>query len=572
MRQTSFLWYDKAAIALGLLLCMTLPAMAAAQAPLRPNIVVILADDLGFSDIGAFGGEIATPNLDKLARRGLRLTGFHTAAACSPTRAMLMSGTDNHRAGLGNMIELRSPGQVGQPGYEGYLSERVVSLPELLRDAGYETIMSGKWHLGVEPEQDPFRRGFEKTFASLPAGNNHFGKDPLSGEAAKNRQVIQFTFTENGETVERLPDDYYSSDYFTDRLIDFISDNFISDNEERRTRPFFAYLAFTAPHWPLQAPASSIEKYQGRYDSGWEVLRRERLQRQRELGVLPANAPMDAPATLASWDALTDEQKRYKAREMEVYAAMIDRMDWNIGKLVDYLTETGEIDNTIILFFSDNGAEGGNALHEIEEVAGIRIPRTPYENIGTANSVNSLGPHWAQAISAPRRLYKSNAAEGGILVSAIVHYPKSVRQGQIDGNLISVMDVMPTLLELAGGEHPGTQYRGREVEPMQGVSLLPFLLGKTDDVRTDQDYLGWELFGQRAIRQGDWKIAWISKPNGSGRWELYDLEKDPGERTDLSARHPERFDAMLRLWERYAEENRIIPHEYLVSPYNSPID
>jgi arylsulfatase len=480
---------------------------------------------------------------------------------------MLMSGTDNHRAGLGNMIELRSPEQAGQPGYEGYLSKRVVSLPELLRDAGYETIMSGKWHLGVEPDQDPFQRGFERTFASLPAGNNHFGVTVSLAKSAQAKKITQFTYTENGKLVDALPADYYSSDYFTDKLI-----GFLRVNEGKRSQPFFAYLPFTAPHWPLQAPASIIDKYKGRYDGGWDVLRRERLARQQQLGVLPANAQLDAPATLADWNSLSKEQQRYAAREMEVYAAMIDRLDWNVGKLIDYLEKTGEIDNTIILFFSDNGAEGGNAAREIEKVAGVKIPKTPFAKIGSAESINSLGPHWAQAISAPRRLYKSNATEGGILVSAIISYPPSVRQGTIDRNLVTVMDVMPTLLDLAGTQHPGKQYRGRAVEPMQGVSMLPFLLGQADRVHSPDEAIGWELFGQRAIRQGDWKIAWVSKPNGSASWELYALDKDPGERHDLAGKYPEKLAAMLQHWEHYAKENRIIPHEHLVSPYNDPIE
>ena len=550
-----------------LALLATLPAQAASAAPARPNIIVIVADDLGFSDLGAFGGEIETPNLDRLANQGLRLTEFHTAAACSPTRAMLMSGTDNHRAGLGNMIELRSPDQAGQPGYEGYLSKRVVSLPELLRDAGYETLMSGKWHLGVEPDQDPFRRGFERTFASLPAGNNHFGKTASLAKSAEMQKVTQFSYTENGKPVGALPADYYSSDYFTDRLL-----GFLRANEGKRTRPFFAYLPFTAPHWPLQAPASIIDKYKGRYDGGWEQLRRDRLARQQKLGVLPANAQLDAPGTIADWDKLTPEQQRYAAREMEVYAAMIDRMDWNIGRLVDYLRQTGELDNTFIVFFSDNGAEGGVAAREIEKVAGVKIPKTPYAKIGDADSINSLGPNWAQAISAPRRLYKSNSTEGGILVSAIVHYPPSARQGRIDRSFVTVMDVMPTLLDLAGTRHPGRSYQGREVEPMQGVSMLPFLLGKSDRVHAPEEAVGWELFGQRAVRQGDWKIAWVSKPNGSGQWALYDLSKDPGERHDLAKQQPERYTAMLKLWDDYAKRNRIIPHEHLVSPYNEPVN
>ena len=546
-------------------------AFAAEKPAPRPNVLVIVADDLGFSDIGAFGGEIRTPNLDQLAQSGLRMTQFHTAAACSPSRAMLMSGMDNHPAGLANMIELRTPDQAGQPGYEGYLSKRVAALPELLRDAGYETIISGKWHLGVEPDQDPVRRGFEHSFASLPAGNNHFG---LIQSPGGDKKITRFAYTDNGRPVTSLPKNYYSSDYFAERLLGFLKAGRSAGPGagSHRARPFFAYLPFTAPHWPLQAWPEDIAKYKGRYDAGWNVLRRERLERQKQLGLLPANAQLEAPATLVDWNTLSPEQKRYEARKMEVYAAMVERMDWNIGRVLDDLRKNGELDNTVVIFFSDNGAEGGNAAHEIEAVTGIRIPLTPYERIGGPDSTNSYGPHWAQAAMAPSRLYKSNATEGGILVPAIIRYPGFARQGRTSGAFASVMDIMPTLLELAGTRHPGNRYQGREVEPMQGSSLLPFLAGRSETVHAADEAIGWELFGQRALRQGDWKITWASQPNGSGRWELYNLQQDPGERHDLSAQQPERFKALVALWDDYARRNKIILHEQLVSPYTSPID
>ncbi|NUN01541.1 MAG: sulfatase-like hydrolase/transferase, partial [Bryobacteraceae bacterium] len=278
--------------------------VAAAQ----PNILVILADDLGFSDLGAFGGEIATPHLDALAREGLRMTDFHTAATCSPTRAMLLSGTDHHRAGIANMGEMLTPAQRGKPGYDGYLSANVATVAELLRDAGYRTLMSGKWHLGTDPAQDPSRRGFERVFALLQAGHNHFGRERRTaanlGGGAR--------YTEDGRPVE-IPADFYSSDYFTSKLIAFL--------QEDTSRPFFAYLPFSAPHWPLHAPAETIAKYRGRYDAGWEALYRERIRRQRELGLLPKGAAAEElPATLRDWDTLDAEERRRQARKMEIYA------------------------------------------------------------------------------------------------------------------------------------------------------------------------------------------------------------------------------------------------------------
>jgi arylsulfatase len=539
------------------------PALGAAAEPApRPNILIILADDLGFSDLGAFGGEIDTPSLNRLAETGLRMTEFHTAAACSPTRAMLMSGIDHHPAGIAAMVELRAPEQVGKPGYEGYLSQRVATLPELLRDAGYETIISGKWHLGVEPDQDPAQRGFEKSFASLPAGNNHFG---LMASPGANSKAMRYSYTENGKLVDSLPKDYYSSNYFTDRLLGFLK-------ERDGKRPFFAYLPFTAPHSPLQAPPALIEKYRGRYDAGWNVLRRERLQRQQQLGLLPPNAQLDEPATLLDWNSVAPDQQRYSARNMEIYAAMVDNMDWNIGRVLDHLRATGELDNTVVIFFSDNGAEGGNIASQTFLATGQRTPPTPFEQLGTAASKTGYGPHWAQAATAPRRLFKANATQGALISPTIIRYPGFARAGQIDRGLATAMDILPTALELAGVEHPGNRYRGRDIEPLRGKSMVPYLTGKAERVHAADEAIGWELFGQRAVRQDNWKIAWVSQPNGSGSWELYDLAQDPGERHDIKAKHPAKFNAMLAHWDRYAKDNKLVLHELLVSPYNAPVN
>lgn len=547
------------------ILALILPSTALTevqQEAERPNILVILADDLGYSDLGAFGGEIDTPNLDQLAHAGLRMTQFHTTATCSPTRAMLISGVDHHIAGIGNMAELLSPEQKGQPGYEGYLNRRVVTIPELLSDAGYETIISGKWHLGVEPDQDPFARGFERSFASLPAGNNHFG---LMNSAGVNNKVMRFAYTENGKSVDKLPDNYYSSDYFADRLISFMK-------QRDESRPFFAYLPFTAPHTPLQAPPEAIAKYKGRYDKGWNAIWEQRFEKQKQLGVLPENSPSEQPETLLDWDSLTAEEKRYSARNMEIYAAMVDRMDWNIGKVVDYLRQTGDIDNTVIIFLSDNGAEGANIIQQTLMAVGITIPPTPYELLGTAKSKTGYGPHWAQVSSMPYRLFKANMTQGGIISPAIIHYPNFKHKGEIDHSFATVMDVAATVLELANVEHPGTTYQGREVAPLEGVSMLSYLKGQSAHVHSEKSAVGWELFGQRALRQDHWKIAWISKPNGSSKWELYDLNSDPAERMDISKEHPKRFNNMIKLWEQYAEDKGIILHEQLVSPYTAAVN
>jgi arylsulfatase A-like enzyme len=399
-----------------------MPAQTAAprQAAKRPNFLVIVADDLGFSDLGAFGGEISTPNLDALALAGVRLTDFHTASACSPTRAMLLSGTDHHVAGIGTMAEALTPELAGKPGYEGYLNQRVAALPELLHDAGYFTAMAGKWHLGLTLDRAPWTRGFEQSFALLPGAANHYGFEPV-GEYDEQPRLMRSTrslYVEDASFVEDLPEDFYSSDTFTDKLLQYL------DERPDDGRPFFAYLPFSAPHWPLQAPAEVVERYRGRYDAGPDALREQRLARQQALGLLdPSVAAHPVVAPTAEWAALDDEARAFSARTMEVYAAMVERLDWNVGRVIEHLKATGEFDNTFVLFLSDNGAEG--ALLEALPIFGPdlqRFIRDYYDNslgnVGRGNSYVWYGPRWAQAATAPSRLYKAFTTEGGIRVSA----------------------------------------------------------------------------------------------------------------------------------------------------------
>lgn len=367
------------------LLLLLLIAAAPAQAKdKRPNFLVIVADDLGYSDLGAFGGEINTPHLDKLALAGVRLAGFHTAPTCSPTRSMLLSGTDNHIAGLGTMAEMIRPNQKGQPGYEGYLRSDVATLAERLAAGGYATLFSGKWHLGLTPEQDPHARGFRRSFALLQGGHNHFGTDV--GTTA--------TYTEQGKALTQLPADFYSSDYFATRLIDFLGER----AGQGKGEPFFAYLAFTAPHWPLQAHPEDIARYKGRYDDGFDALRARRLARQRELGIL---APDVVPHTQrnrdGSWDSLTADQQRTAARNMEIYAAMVDRMDKNVGRVIEALRASGELDNTVVLFLADNGAEALDIETSGAEMLAARIKGADngYANRGKASSYITYGAGWA---------------------------------------------------------------------------------------------------------------------------------------------------------------------------------
>lgn len=532
----------------------------------RPNFLIIVADDLGFSDLGAFGGEIATPNLDRLAFDGLRLTDFHTAPTCSPTRSMLLTGTDHHIAGIGTMAEALTPELIGKPGYEGYLNDRVVALPELLREAGYQTLMSGKWHLGLTAERAPHARGFERSFSLLPGAANHYGYEPPYDETTPG--ILKATpalYVEDDRFIEQLPEGFYSSDAFADRLIQYLK-------ERDQSRPFFAYLPFSAPHWPLQAPAEVVDNYQGRYDAGPEALRLERLEKLKALGLVAADVEAHpVRAISAEWDALSEAERQVSARTMEVYAAMVERMDWNIGRVLDYLRQQGLEDDTFILFMSDNGAEG--ALLEAFPKFGPNLKSfldqhydNSLENIGRANSYVWYGPRWAQAATAPSRLYKAFTTEGGIRVPALVRYPQLRRQKQVSHTFATVMDITPTVLDLAGVRHPGTRWRGREVAPVRGRSWLGYLSGETPQVHDGRTATGWELFGMRAIRQGHLKAVYIPAPVGPETWQLYDLEKDPGEIHDLAQERPEALAGLIEAWQRYVDETGVILSESPFQP------
>lgn len=528
------------------------PAWAEERKPERPNFLVIVADDLGFSDIGPFGGEIETPNLDRLARSGVRLSGYHTAPTCSPTRAMLMSGVDHHRAGLGSMAEMLTESQKGRPGYEGYLNDRVAPLPDILKAGGYRTLMSGKWHLGHEESQSPAARGFERSFALLGGAHNHFGADPEAPEGTP----FAIRYREDRK-LTRYPEGAYSSDYFADRLVGFLKEG------ERDRRPIFAYLAFTAPHWPLQAPPESIAKYRGKYDEGPEALRRKRLERLKAEGLAgDAAAPL---VETSAWSGLTVEERRIAARKMEIYAGMVDRMDQNIGKVLAEFERQGRLQNTVVIFTSDNGAEGSPMDGPMRAGSGGGRPieyDNRFEELGTARSYFAYGMGWAQAATAPLRQVKGTTYEGGLRTPAIVSGPGVARAGRVADATVHVKDIAPTVLDLAGVAAPRT-WKGREVAPIEGKSWRPLLSGAADRVRTDDEPLGWELFHRRAIRRGDWKAVYTPPsadgqrysrvdPVKSGEWELYNLKLDPSETRNLAEREPQKLKEMVEAWNRYA--------------------
>lgn len=527
-------------------------ATGAVQQAGRPNFLVIVADDLGWSDLGAFGGEIATPNLDALANKGVRFTGFHTAPTCSPTRSMLLSGVDNHQAGIGTMVESRPASLANRPGYEGYLNDRVASIAELLQQGGYRTIMSGKWHLGLTPERGPAARGFERSYALLQGLGNHFGAD--QGGAWK-RANANATYSENGKFV-RFPEGRYSADYFADRLIGFLG-------EAPDDRPFFAYLPFTTPHWPMQAPAETIAKYKGRYDAGYEVLRAERLERQKKLGLAPIDQKPHALDKVTPWASLSADEKALEARKMEVYAAMVDRMDQNVGRVIGELKRRGTYDNTVIIFLADNGPEG-NEIDAPFQVHGVPdgVKRLGIDNslanIGNATSYVGYGAAWAQANSSPSWLVKGYPTEGGTRVTAFAA-GKGVAGNRISRGYISVTDVAPTLLSLARISQPQT-FKGRAILPFEGKSMVPVLEGNATEIHSPAEPIGTELFYRRALRKGDWKAVYLPTSNatyprdgvGEGKWQLFNLATDPAESMDLAQREPGKLAELTNDWDRYA--------------------
>lgn len=518
-----------------------------AEGAKQPNFLIIVVDDLGFSDLGAYGGEIATPNIDKLARDGLMLTNYYVGATCAPTRAMLLTGVDHHKAGLGNMVEHIAPNQIGQPGYEGFLNSRVVTVPERLRDAGYRTYMAGKWHLGLTEETSPAARGFEKSFALLPGGASHLDGSGLNGKRDP------APYREDGVEVP-LPEDFgHSTDYYTRRMISYL------DADRESDRPFFAYLAYTAPHWPLQARDEDIDKYAGVYDGGWETLRQSRLARQVELGLYPEGTRLPKIQThFPSWEDLSPYSRRIEARRMEIFAAMVDHIDQQVGELIHYLKRTGQYNNTVIIFMSDNGNEG--APLQDDPLFANWIPRfdNSLENMGRVGSYVMIEERWAQATMTPFRYYKGMPTDGGIHVPAFITGAILRNQGQRYDGLLHVTDIAPTLFELARIQPSVSEFRGRPVYPVIGKSIVPALRSNKVRIRDDGEGVGWELFNKMAYRQGDWKVVHMHAPWGPDDWQLFNLASDPGETTDLSADHPEIRSELIAKWKAYSESSGVI--------------
>ena len=519
----------------------------------RPDVIVILVDDMGFSDLGCYGGEIDTPHIDSLAGGGIRYTQFYNCGRCCPTRASLLTGLYPHRAGIGHMTsqphaDLKVNQAIARAAYQGYLSDNTATIAEALRPAGYQTFMSGKWHVGSYRPNWPTDRGFDRYYGILSGACNYWSPAPeaelMDGEAP----------------VTEIPEDFYTTDYFSQRAVQFV-------DEAEPDRPYFLYLAYNAPHWPLHAWPQDIDKHRGTYTVGWDVIRERRLRQQKELGLFP-DALMLSPRDpeCPPWDRIdrfADSRGRtYTAQEwdprMAVYAAMIDRVDQGIGTLLDKIREKRDLDNTIIMFLSDNGA-----CAESYDL----VPDVP---AGPRESGTGCFLPWANASNTPFRLFKHWLHEGGSATPFIVHCPRHIKQARIESRYYGhVKDIMPTCLEAAGAAYPSSM-RGYPVQSLDGRSLLPNISGSETE---NPETLFLEHEGNRAVRRGKWKLVsyyseargFVRNPVGegprTGNWELYDMEADRVELNDLSATETMLRDRLIEEYGRFAERTAVADWE-----------
>lgn len=500
-----------------LILTLLCPLCAVAA---KPDIVLIMADDMGYSDAGCYGGEIDTPHLDRLAAEGVRFTQFYNTGRCCPTRASLLTGLYSHQTGIGHMT-----GDRGVPSYQGYLNDRCLTIAEALQSAGYTSMVSGKWHVGSDPDHWPLERAFDK-FYGIPQGGGHYYR-LLPG-----RQLVE------GNREILVPDDWYATEAFTDYAVRFI------EEEKESARPFFLYVAYTAPHWPLQARPEDIAKYEGRYAQGWDQVRAERFARQRARGLVDEDWRLsERDEDSIPWEEETE--KAMMAARMGVYAAQVDAMDQGIGRILEALDRTGKRENTVVIFLSDNGcsAEGGQKGFNNAERGNPDAP------LGTRDSYVSAGLSWANACNTPYRKYKMMVHEGGIATPLIVSWPARMKElNRVETAVGHVIDLMPTCLELAGASYPEDKL------PLEGASLVGALVDEAGRKPSTRQ-LFWEHLGHRAVRDGDLKLVAAHR----GEWELYDLARDRTEQKDLATERPETVGRLAKLYDEWAARCGVLP-------------
>jgi arylsulfatase A-like enzyme len=516
-------------------------AAPAATADERPNVVIILADDVALMDFGAYGGEARTPNIDALAGRGALFTQYRASPLCSPSRAMLLTGMDAHLTGVATIPEVLPREQRGKPGYKMALEPGVLTLADRLSAQGYRTIMSGKWHLGEAANEMPQAHGFDRSFALAASGADNWD----------DRSYMPYYkdapwFEDGVETS--LPQDFYSSRFIVDTAIRYLA-------ETDQDQPFFAYLPFQAIHIPVQAPQAFIDRYKGRYDAGWEALRQERHQRAQALGLIPQGAPLAAlPPEFRPWNSLSDEDRALYAARMEVNAAMLEAMDFHIGRLIAHLKASGEYDNTIFIVSSDNGPEPSRGDDTV--TLGLFHWLTGYhigaQNMGGPGSWGFIGPEWAAAAATPGAWFKFYATEGGIRVPLIMAGP-GIAPRRVDSPAM-ITDIAPTVLDWLEVNPAASSGK-----PMTGRSLLPVLSGQAESAYGPDEARAVEVSGNSALYLGDYKITRSVPPVGDNQWRLYNLARDPGETTDLSASEPAVKARLLAEYDAYAERVGVLP-------------
>lgn len=499
----------------------------------QPNIIIVLVDDMGYSDIGCYGSEIPTPNIDYLAQNGMRLTQMYNAARCCPTRASLLTGVYPHQAGMGDMVEGRMKlDNTPLPAYQGYLNDSLATIAGLLRKQGYATMISGKWHVGDAPQYWPNQKGFDKSFTLINGASNYFNLEPWFDE---DQEII---LSLNGEKYHP-GEEFYMTNAFTDKALEFIREN---DGTEK---PFFLYLSYTAPHWPLHALPDDIEKFRGKYIGGWDSLRTSRFDHMKEIGILEEDATLSGKySEVPDWNNMSQGQRDTFELRMAVYAAMMYRMDTGIGQITEYLKETGELDNTFIMFLSDNGATKASIYLATSFYADRSGP------IGSAKSFDSQGAGWANANNTPLRLFKTWPYEGGIATPFVAFWPEKIPSGIINSEQVAhVIDLLPTCLDAAGDEM---------VEDIEGMSILPQLEGKKGAVERT---LYWEHQGGKAIRKGKWKLVMDKQPDS--KWELYNVNTDRAESDDVVELYPEVAAELEKMWWDWANNVGVEPWDSL---------